>query len=342
MENARKKVLVIDNESVSRAVISRMLEALGFKVMAAADVTNGLELYRQHAPDLILADLFGPETDGMQILTTIQAQSPETPFIVISAADRIGDMIRVLRQGAWDFITKPLEESVFLESTVLRAFEKAALIKENRLFSERIQAFVEAVPCGIVMVESAGQTIVDVNPMAAEMVGLSAEEMLGKKCSGFIYPDEPHACDGVDPDSNCVRSEHILLKSDGTRIPIHKTVTQTTFENRACAIESFVDISEHKQAQLALMERKKLQGVIEMAGAVCHEMNQPLQVVSGLCELILLDIDETDPFFERLQTIYRQTGEMGRITGKLMDITRYRTKEYLAEQIIDIDEASSH
>ena len=90
------------------------------------------------------------------------------------------------------------------------------------------------------------------------------------------------------------------------------------------------------------MEKKKLQGVIEMSGAVCHEMNQPLQVVSGICELIMLDADESDPLFERLQTIYRQVEEMGRITGKLMDITRYRTKEYLRERIIDIDKASSH
>ncbi len=341
MENARKKILVIDDESVSRAVISRMLEAMGFKVMAAADGATGLELYRQHAPDLIMVDLFMPEIDGFKILTTIQAQSPETPVIVISATDRIGDVIRALRLGAWDFITKPVKDNVFLESTVFRAFEKAALTVENRLFRERIQAIVEAVPCGIVVVESAGQTIVEVNPMAAEMAGLPAGDMLGKKCPGFIYPDEPHACAEADPGSTCVRSEHILLKSDGTRIPIHKTVTQTTIEGRACAIESFVDISEHKQAQLVLMERKKLQGVIEMSGAVCHEMNQPLQVVSGLCELIMLDADETDPFFERLQTIYRQVGEMGRITGKLMDITRYRTKEYLAERIIDIDEASS-
>ena len=87
-------------------------------------------------------------------------------------------------------------------------------------------------------------------------------------------------------------------------------------------------------------EKKKLQGVIEMSGAVCHEMNKQLQVVSGICELIMLDADENDPLFERLQTIYRQVEEMGRITAKLKDITRYRTKEYLRERIIDIDEAS--
>ncbi len=341
MENARKKILVIDDESVSRAIISRMLEKLGFTAITAADGATGLDFYRQHAPDLVLVDLFMPEIDGFKVLTTIQAQSPETPVIVISATDRIGDVIRALRLGAWDFITKPVKDSVFLESTVFRAFEKAALTVENRLFRERIQAIVEAVPCGILVVESAGQTIVEVNPMAAEMAGLPAGDMLGKKCPGFIYPDEPHACAEADPGSTCVRSEHILLKSDGTRIPIHKTVTQTTIENRACAIESFVDISEHQQVQLELMERKKMQGVLEMAGAVCHEMNQPLQVVSGFCELIMMDLDETSPFYKQFKTIRNQIGEMGRITGKLMGITRYRTKEHLEDRIIDIDEASS-
>jgi len=342
MENPSKQILVIDDESVSRAMISRMLEKRGFTVITAADGATGLELYRQHAPDMVMVDLFMPEIDGFKVLSTIQTQSPETPVIVISATGRIRDVIRTLRLGAWDFITKPVKDSVFLESTVFRAFEKAALTEENRLYRERIQAIVEAVPCGIVVVESAGQTIMEVNPMAAEMVGLPAGDMLGKKCPGFIYPAEPHASAAAEPESTRVRTEHFLLKSDGSRIPIHKTVTRTTIEGRACTIDSFVDISEPKQVQLELMERKKLQGVIEMSGAVCHEMNQPLQVVSGLCELIMMDADESSPFFERLQTIYRQVGEMGRITGQLMDITRYRTKEYIAERIIDIDEASSH
>ncbi|MCP3954728.1 MAG: response regulator [Desulfobacterales bacterium] len=340
MEDLPKKILVIDDESVSRAIIGRMLEKLGFEVMTAADGAAGLEAYRQHAPDMAMVDLFMPGIDGFNVLATIQAQSPETPVIVISATDRIGDVIRALRLGAWDFITKPVKDSVFLENTVFRAFEKAALTVENRLFRERIQAIVEAVPCGIVVVDSAGQTIVDVNPMAAEMVGLPVGDMLGKKCPGFIYPDEPPACVAADPDSTLVQPEHILLKSDGSRIPIHKTVTRTIIENRACVIESFVDISEQQQAQLELVERKKMQGVLEMAGAVCHEMNQPLQVVSGFCELIMMDLDENSPFYEQFQTIRSQIGEMGRITGQLMGITRYRTKEHLADRIIDIDEAS--
>ena len=340
MTPSEKTILVIDDEPISSKIIGRMLETLGFQVTTAPDGATGLKLYRQLVPDLVMVDLFMPEIDGFNILTTIHDQSPETPVIVISATERIGDVIRALRLGAWDFITKPVQDQVFLESTVLRAFEKAALTVENRLFRDRIQTIVDTVPCGIVVVDATDQTIVEVNPMAAEMVGRPAAEMIGKKSSGFMYPDGPQACLADSDDSICIKSEHILLKADGNRVPIHKTVTRTVIDGRTCMIESFVDISEHKQSQLEMLERKKMQGVIEMAGAVCHEMNQPLQVVSGLCELIMMDAAEKGPFADRLKTIKKQVGEMGRITGKLMGITRYRTKEHLEDKIIDIDQAS--
>jgi len=340
MDPGVKTILVIDDESTSRAIIGRMLETLGFQVTIAPDGATGLKVFRQRVPDLVMVDLFMPEIDGFKVLTAIRDHSPETPVIVISATDRIGDVIRALRLGAWDFITKPVQDQVFLENTVRRAFEKASLTVENRLFRERIQTIVDTVPCGIVVVDAADQTIVEMNPMAAEMVGRPAADIIGRPSSGFIYPDGPQACLDDSADSTCVTAEHILLKTDGTRIPIHKTVTRTVIDGRTCMIENFVDISEHKQAQRELLERKKMQGVIEMAGAVCHEMNQPLQVVSGLCELIMMDAAENGPFTERLKTIRKQVGEMGRITGKLMGITRYRTKEHMEDRIIDIDQAS--
>ena len=92
--------------------------------------------------------------------------------------------------------------------------------------------------------------------------------------------------------------------------------------------------------QNALLEKEKLQAVFEMAGAVCHEMNQPLQVVSGVAELLMLEVKNTDPHYEKLMTIMEQTQRMGEITNKLMKITRYETKKYLTSKIVDIDKAS--
>lgn len=89
-----------------------------------------------------------------------------------------------------------------------------------------------------------------------------------------------------------------------------------------------------------LLRHEKLQGVVEMAGAVCHEMNQPLMAISGYSELLLMDLDEKDQLGEKLTKIKEQVDRLGRITLKLMNITKYETKDYIESKIIDIDKAS--
>ena len=92
--------------------------------------------------------------------------------------------------------------------------------------------------------------------------------------------------------------------------------------------------------QTALAEKEKLQGVIEMAGAVCHELNQPMQVVSGISELLKVDLKDNPSFYRNIQTLQGQIGKMSTITRKLMRITRYETKGYLKGKIIDIEKAA--
>jgi phosphoserine phosphatase RsbU/P len=91
------------------------------------------------------------------------------------------------------------------------------------------------------------------------------------------------------------------------------------------------------ELQASLAEKEKLDGVLEMAGAVCHEINQPLQVVSGISELLLLDLNKDDELYEKLKTIRKYIDQMARITQKLMRVTRYKTKDHLKGKIIDID-----
>ena len=93
--------------------------------------------------------------------------------------------------------------------------------------------------------------------------------------------------------------------------------------------------------QNALKDNEKLQGVLEMAGAVCHELNQPLQIVSGFSELLLEDLIMDDPNYETIQSIVQAIKRMGELTQKIMRISKYRSKEYLGGKsvIIDIDES---
>jgi len=103
-----------------------------------------------------------------------------------------------------------------------------------------------------------------------------------------------------------------------------------------------LDLTEKNRAARDRFQKEKLQGVLETAGAVCHEMNQPLQTILGYTELSLADISPDNPAFLSLTKISKQIDRMAEITQKLQGITYYKTMDYDSKtKIIDIHRASS-
>lgn len=94
------------------------------------------------------------------------------------------------------------------------------------------------------------------------------------------------------------------------------------------------------ELQSALIEKEKLQVICEMAGAVCHELSQPMQVISGNSELLLMDIQKNHTLYKNIKAIKDQIDRMGDITRKFMKMSEYKTKDYLNSKIIDIERAS--
>jgi len=92
----------------------------------------------------------------------------------------------------------------------------------------------------------------------------------------------------------------------------------------------------------ALARQEKLRGVIEMAGGVCHELNQPLQVVSGYAEMLIMDLPEDDPNREALIFIKDGVDRIGNLTRKMMSIATYKSKDYWGDtlKIVDIEGSS--
>ena len=101
------------------------------------------------------------------------------------------------------------------------------------------------------------------------------------------------------------------------------------------------NVLKRKRAEEMHAQKEKLQGVLEMAGAACHELNQPLQAISGYSELLLMEMSGDDPLFSMVSEIRKEAVRLGRITRKLNHITRYETTDYIeGGKIIDIDKAS--
>lgn len=100
------------------------------------------------------------------------------------------------------------------------------------------------------------------------------------------------------------------------------------------------DLTELRQAENEKLHKEKLEGALEMAGAVCHEINQPLQIALGQAEMLKMVSEKDKPLQKNLKMITTQITKMAKITRKLMNITKYETKPYLSRTIIDIEKAS--
>ena len=117
-----------------------------------------------------------------------------------------------------------------------------------------------------------------------------------------------------------------------------KTLTYQELEQKVKKLEK--EAVEHKRVEQQRLEREKLQGVLEMAGAVCHELNQPMQAIAVYCEYSLAKVKD-NPLYDRMHRIIEKIDIMAKITGKLQNITTYETKDYIQGiKIIDIDKAS--
>lgn len=126
------QLLTVEDDDLLRGSIVRLLEACGYRMHQAGDGASALEVFARVRPDVVLCDLRLPDMSGHDVIAAIHERSPETPVIVVSGAEQMDDAILALREGAWDFISKPVLDIDLLDGTVRRALEHLALSRENQ------------------------------------------------------------------------------------------------------------------------------------------------------------------------------------------------------------------
>ena len=110
-----KKVLIADDTPFMRHMLSEILERNGFEVVGEAE--NGAEavrMYKHLSPDLITLDITMPEMDGIQALEEIMEMDPKALAIMVSAVGSAENVLRAIKIGAKNFITKPFNEEKIL------------------------------------------------------------------------------------------------------------------------------------------------------------------------------------------------------------------------------------
>jgi twitching motility two-component system response regulator PilH len=111
-----KRVLVVDDSKTQQLFLGRLLEEYGFQKLTAMDGQMGIALARREHPDLILMDVVMPRMNGFQATRRISRDplTADIPVIIVSGKDMVCDRVWGLRQGAREYLTKPVEKTELL------------------------------------------------------------------------------------------------------------------------------------------------------------------------------------------------------------------------------------
>ncbi len=133
-----RAVLVIDDEANIRKTLEGVLSDEGYRVYLAEDGARGLEALFRSPVDAVLLDVWLPGMDGLETLSRIRKEFPLLPVIMISGHGTIDTAVRAVKNGAFDFLEKPISLEKLL-ITLSRAIEREELRSENRELREKME-----------------------------------------------------------------------------------------------------------------------------------------------------------------------------------------------------------
>lgn len=123
------KVLIAEDEKVTRVSYCRILQKEGFHVIEAQNGMEAVELFEKERPSVVLLDLKMPLMDGVEAIRRLKGIDTSVPVIIVTAHGDISTAVEIMKLGAYDFLTKPVEPGK-LVLTVKRAVEKLGMEKE--------------------------------------------------------------------------------------------------------------------------------------------------------------------------------------------------------------------
>ncbi len=210
-------------------------------------LANGLRIYKHQVPQLFPRDHLASHM-GVESYIGIP--------LISSRNITLGPMAV--------FSRRPIKETQ-LAASMLQVFAVRAASELERLQAERtlketearLQTIVDSVHTGILVIDPDNHLIVDANEVAAQSLGRPREELIGTSCHRFICPNDAGRCPVTDLHQQLENDERDLIRADGSRFPVIKTVSRVVLDGREHLLESFIDISRRKQIESELKESEE-------------------------------------------------------------------------------------
>jgi DNA-binding NtrC family response regulator len=132
-----RTVLLVDDDQSFRRVMQYQLREDGYRVLTAPNITAALHEFSTESVDVVMTDMRMPGGDGMELLARLKALQPDLPVLLLTAHGTIGSAVEAMKQGAFDYLTKPFTREQ-LRVALGKTFDVAALKRENRRLREAV------------------------------------------------------------------------------------------------------------------------------------------------------------------------------------------------------------
>jgi DNA-binding NtrC family response regulator len=142
VDRAKVQILVVDDERGLCAGVQEALRREGYSVDAATEAFTALALTEDKLYNLVVSDIKMPQLSGLDLLAKVKARSPDTMFILMTAYGTVESAVQAMKQGAYDYLTKPVDLQR-LRGLVLKALEFQAVVAENHDLRLRLQKAAE-------------------------------------------------------------------------------------------------------------------------------------------------------------------------------------------------------
>ncbi len=358
-----KKALIVDNDKVIVDVLSDILEQEGHAVDKAYGGLEALHILKNASYDIVFLDLVMPRVGGDRICRYIQ-QSPHlsTTKVVIVSAVAVEAQHKILQlkpdaciaKAAVPIMRNNIQnalQSIYAQSDapsgeIILGKEgvRPRSVVQELLFAQRhFEAILNSMSEAVIELDTDG-IITYVNPPAQELLQKPEWDLIGRNFFEGFLPDYKPAVEAILQELLSAREsiareltitygEHEYLLSFRSVIRDDVLIGTSVVAN---------DMTEKRLLEKERYLRERLGGVIEMAGAAAHELNQPLAVIAGHAELLMHDNDAlTDKQRRRLKTISEQVERLGNLTRRFTNIVDYKTKDFGGNvKIVDIEKSS--
>jgi two-component system response regulator HydG len=207
-------ILVVDDDSAHRTMLMTLIGGWGYAVSEADDGSTAIEKVEESSFDLVLMDVRMVKVSGLEALETIKSYNPAIPVIIMTAYSSIETAVEALKQGAHDYLTKPLDFDK-LRLTLERAMEHTRLKEENRLLRETLgqkfdsQNIIGRSPTMLNLLE----TVAQVAPSEATVL-ITGESGTGKELIAGALHFNSLRKSGPFVKINCAAITETLLESE--------------------------------------------------------------------------------------------------------------------------------